>query len=121
MPIFWIACTSILLSVAAQFCLKAGMSADVVRAAMAEPARWRTLWVLMTHWPIVGGFVLYGLGAVLWLGVLSRWDVSKAYPLLGLGFGVTVIVGVFLGEQVSLPRTAGVLLICAGVALVARS
>jgi len=70
---------------------------------------------------ILGGFVLYGLGAVAWLAVLSQWDVSKAYPLVGLGFVFTVVIGWLIGEQVTLTRTIGVTLICAGVVFVGRS
>ena len=70
---------------------------------------------------VLGGFLLYGLGAVVWLAVLSKWDVSKAYPLVGLGFVFTVGIGFLIGEQVTTPRVIGVLLICSGVFLVGRS
>jgi multidrug transporter EmrE-like cation transporter len=70
---------------------------------------------------VLGGFLLYGMGAVICLGVLSKWDVSKAYPLVGLGFALTVVVGLIAGEHVSPLREGGVALICAGVFLVARS
>lgn len=121
MGIFWIALASISLSVAAQFALKAGMSSPAVRLALAEPLGWHTALALLTQAQLVGGFALYGLGAVAWLAVLSRWDVSKAYPLVGLGFALTVLVALWAGEQVSAARALGVALICAGVALVARS
>jgi len=112
---------SIALSVAAQFSLKAGMSDQGVREAMAQPSSLGTLLTVFTNKYVLGGFALYGLGAVIWLGVLSKWDVSKAYPLVGLGFVFTVLVGLMLGEQVSALRAAGVALICAGVFVVARS
>ncbi|MBS0467729.1 MAG: hypothetical protein JSS31_13695 [Proteobacteria bacterium] len=112
---------SIALSVAAQFSLKAGMSAPGVRDAMGQPFSLGTLISVMTNKYVVGGFVLYGMGAVIWLGVLSKWDVSKAYPLVGLGFVFTVLVGLMLGEQVSALRAGGVALICTGVFLVAQS
>lgn len=67
----------------------------------------------------MAGFMLYGLGAVVWLGVLSKWDVSKAYPLVGLGFMLTVIIGFMLGEQVTWIRFMGVVMISVGVWLVA--
>ncbi len=70
---------------------------------------------------ILGGFLLYGLGATIWLTVLSRWDVSKAYPLVGLGFVLTAGIGFLAGESVTTIRLVGVLLICAGVALVGQS
>lgn len=72
---------------------------------MGQPFSLGTLISVMTNKYVVGGFVLYGLGAVIWLGVLSKWDVSKAYnPPVGLGFVFTVLVGLMLGEQVSALR-----------------
>ena len=41
---------------------------------------------------LITGFMLYGLGAIVWLGVLAKWDVSKAYPLVGLGFLLSALV-----------------------------
>jgi drug/metabolite transporter (DMT)-like permease len=70
---------------------------------------------------VLGGFLLYGLGAIVWLAVLSKWDVSKAYPLVGLGFVFTVIIGFLSGEQISALRVIGAALICTGVFLVGRS
>jgi multidrug transporter EmrE-like cation transporter len=116
-----IAILSIALSVAAQFSLKAGMSSDVVRGALAQPQSIRTLFFVLMETYVLAGLVLYGLGAVVWLGVLSQWDVSKAYPLVGLGFVFAVLVGYLLGEQVTPTRVVGVALICAGAILVGRS
>ncbi|HEY9101953.1 hypothetical protein [Chitinimonas sp.] len=116
-----VALFSIGLSVAAQFTLKAGMSSQSVREVMAGPYNLQTLWTVMLQPLVLGGFMLYGVGAVVWLGVLSRWDVSKAYPLVGLGFVLTVAVGLLMGEDVNPTRTVGVLLICVGVLLVGRS
>ena len=116
-----IAVLSIALSVAAQFSLKAGMSGETARAMLAQPLTMRSaLSVLANHY-VIGGFVLYGLGAVVWLVVLSKWDVSKAYPLVGLGFAATVALGWMLGENVTAARAAGVALICAGVFVVGQS
>ena len=116
-----IAILSIALSVMAQFSLKAGMSGAGVKAMMAEPKSFMSLINILTDKYVLGGFLLYGLGAVAWLGVLSHWDVSKAYPLVGLGFVLTLPIAYLLGEQVSMPRVIGVVLICAGVWLVGRS
>ena len=70
---------------------------------------------------VLTGFALYGLGALVWLLVLAEWDVSKAYPLVGLGFAATLLIGWSIGEHVTIVRAIGVVLICAGVALVGRS
>lgn len=121
MKILVIATLSIAFSVAAQFALKAGMSATGIKEAMVQPGLLRTLSAVFTNVYILGGFMLYGLGAVVWLKVLSKWDVSKAYPLVGLGFAFTVVIGFLMGEDTSILRVVGVSLICAGVFLVGWS
>ncbi len=121
MRILIIALISILFSVAAQFSLKAGMSSETVRQSLAMPFSSRTVFTVLGDPRVLGGFLLYGMGAVVWLAVLSKWDVSKAYPLVGLGFALTVAIGFLMGEHVTAPRVTGVVLICLGIVLVARS
>lgn len=115
-----IAILSIALSVAAQFSLKAGMSGEGVKEILLQPLSLRSAFSVLTDKFVVGGFLLYGLGAVVWLGVLSKWDVSKAYPLVGLGFVLTLVIGFMVGEHVTMPRVIGVLLICAGVFMISQ-
>lgn len=121
MHVVFIAIASIVLSVAAQFSLKAGMSSLAVNLALAEPLSVKTAFDVLTNRYVFIGFALYGIGAIVWLGVLSRWDVSKAYPMVGLGFVLTAAVGAVMGENITLIRLLGIGLICAGVLLVARS
>ncbi len=108
---------SIVISVAAQFTLKAGMG----RLSNNQDSNFLNstgIFNLFTNKYIVIGFLLYGVGALIWLSVLQKMDVSKAYPLVGLGFVLTTLVGFFLGEQVTFVRFTGVLLICTGVAII---
>jgi len=121
MKILFLALSSVFLSVAAQFLLKLGVSGSGkldLSAALATPGTF--LPAIANRW-LIAGLALYVLAAVVWLFVLSRWDVSKAYPLLGLGFVATLIIGRFLGEDVSASRALGVVLIAAGTFFVARS
>lgn len=118
MNIIWLAIGSIALSVAAQFVLRYGMAQANVLVLEESLQLWRAAAIAPLVW---AGLVLYGASAGLWLGVLSRWEVSKAYPLIGLGFVLTLAVGWMLGEQVGMLRITGVVLIAAGVALVAQS
>lgn len=68
------------------------------------------------------GLVCYGLGFLVWLIVLAKAEVSWAYPLISLGYVFTALLArPLIGEAVSLTRLAGILIICAGVFLVARS
>ena len=91
----------VLLSSAAQIAMKRGMGApadsdlsSTYGHALTSPLVWL-------------GLMLYGLSAVLWLWVLSRLPVSLAYPLVSLGFVVTMGVGVvWLGEPFSWVRHA---------------
>jgi len=65
--------------------------------------------------------MVYALSAAAWIVVLSKLDLSLAYPFVGLGFVVTFLIGVLLlGEPASAGRLAGTLLIAGGAVLVAR-
>lgn len=71
---------------------------------------------------IIFGLFLYGLSFVLWLVVLSRLEVSLAYPLLSIGYIIMPVVSyLFLGEVLSLTRIFGICIIIVGVCLVSRS
>ncbi|WP_137896560.1 EamA family transporter [Ramlibacter sp. 2FC] len=109
----------VLISAAAQVLLKLGMTRPA--ADGLAPAGWLATYLQALASPLVwAGLLLYGLSVPLWLWVLSRLDVSLAYPMVSLGFVVTLAVGVlFLGEPFSWLRGAGCALILAGVALLA--
>jgi drug/metabolite transporter (DMT)-like permease len=71
---------------------------------------------------VILGLVCYGLGFLVWLIVLAKAEVSYAYPLISLGYVFTAILArVLIGEAVTLTRMTGILVICLGVFLVARS
>ena len=74
---------------------------------------------LFTNFFIVGGFAFVFGGALFWLAVLSRWDLSLAYPLLSISYIIGIILSVLiLKEKVSLLQVLGVLVIIGGVTLV---
>jgi drug/metabolite transporter (DMT)-like permease len=119
-----VAVASVLLSVLAQIALKLGTSQALAAHGVPGEAAplLRTLTTSLTQPAVLLGFALYGAGAVLWLYVLARWDVSKAYPFVGLGFVLTLAIGTaFLGERLSWERALGCLLICGGLVLIVRS
>jgi multidrug transporter EmrE-like cation transporter len=104
----------VLLSSAAQIAMKRGMGTPTggdLTSTYGHALTSQLVWL---------GLVLYGMSAVLWLWVLSRLPVSLAYPLVSLGFVVTMGVGVvWLGEPFSWVRVAACTLIVAGVTLLA--
>ena len=71
---------------------------------------------------LVGAALTIVAGTVLWLTVLYRMDVSRAFPFLSLGTVAVVAASrIWLGEHVPIRRWTGVLLIAVGIALVAST
>jgi hypothetical protein len=98
---------SVLLGAFAQIILKAGMSAPATVNALSKGTTWSFVQSTASSPLVWIGLACYGGAALVWLIVLARVEVSLAYPLVGLGFVVTMILG-------------GTLLIAAGVALISR-
>ncbi|MFH1156649.1 MAG: EamA family transporter [Pseudomonadota bacterium] len=68
------------------------------------------------------GIAFYVISVGVWLMVLSRVDVTYAYPLLSVGYIVTAVAGqLFLNEPMSAIRWGGVVVICIGVFLITRT
>jgi drug/metabolite transporter (DMT)-like permease len=71
---------------------------------------------------LLAAIVCIVAGTALWLAVLYRMDVSRAFPFLSLTTVIVMVASRFLlREPVSLRRWAGVLLIAGGIALVAST
>lgn len=113
---------SVGLSALAQLSLKIGsaaLSPDIPLRALPTVAIAKAVF-LNPH--ILIGFFLYGIGALTWLLVLSRVELSVAYPFVALGLIVTMLLGALvLQESVGLLRMLGGLLIVLGVLCVAYS
>lgn len=68
------------------------------------------------------GFAFYGLSSIIYLNVLSKLDLSYAYPFVALSFVlVTVLSWYFFHESLPMLRIFGLVLIMAGVFTVAAS
>jgi multidrug transporter EmrE-like cation transporter len=66
------------------------------------------------------GLVSYALSFVIWLVVLSRVDVSYAFPFFSVGYVVVAIAGrVVFDEVISASRMVGITIICLGVVVLA--
>jgi multidrug transporter EmrE-like cation transporter len=78
--------------------------------------------MLFTNGPFWLGMICYGTSLCVWLAALSKAPVSVAYPMLSLGYVIVAAVSaLWLGEDLSLAKAAGIALICGGVFLVSRS
>ncbi len=122
LPVLAAVITSVLLSAFAQIALKAGMSRpDVLRALSDGEAGAIALAVASQPWVVIG-LGAYGLGMLVWLFVLSRIDVSLAYPFVSLGIVVTMALGYLVfGEALSAARLLGAGLVIAGILVLATS
>ena len=68
------------------------------------------------------GLLLYGLSVLLWLKVLSKVELSVAYPFVGVSFALTFLFGVFwFGEVASTAKLLGTLLVFAGCVLISQA
>lgn len=71
---------------------------------------------------ILAGLTCYVVSVAVWMMVLSRVEVSYAYPLLSIGYIVTAFAGrLFFQETISVTRWTGIVVICLGVWLITRS
>ena len=119
--IFSMIMVSVLLSVAAQILLKHGMSNITVAEAFTKSVTHAVL-AIATNLSVILGLTAYVASAGVWLIVLSKLDVSKAYPFVGLGFILTMLFAYFfLNEPLTTTKVAGTLLVVAGVALISNS
>jgi multidrug transporter EmrE-like cation transporter len=113
---------SIVLTSAAQLLMKAGMSSPSVAQVMSGGTVLNMVLAIATSPFVIGGLFCFGLSAATWLLVLSRVDVSQAYPFIALGIAATAAGGLlFFGEALSLLRLGGVAIIGIGVLMVALS
>ncbi|MCB0211436.1 MAG: EamA family transporter, partial [Anaerolineae bacterium] len=110
---------SIMLLSAGQTSLKFGLNA--IDGVSLSDGLGGIFKLLQTPWIIVG-FGLYGLSAVLWLDVLSKLDFSLAFPMVGLTYVFTLLIGrFFFGETVGWERMLGVACILCGIFFLVRS
>lgn len=103
---------SVALNAAGQVLFKAA------RAAHPEAS----LLSILLHPVTWSGIIMYGLSAVCWLWVLSRAQLSFAYPILSLSFPIVMgLSALFFSESISPMRWAGAGVIIIGVSLLGRT
>lgn len=72
---------------------------------------------------VIMGLSLYGFSFLVWLRVLSFNDLSRAYPIFATLVFLLTSIGsaIFLKENISLIRIIGIVVMLAGIYIVARS
>lgn len=112
---------ALLLNVAGQAVLKIGMTRLGPLRISVDSLPGIVLQIVTSPY-VIGGLFIYALAMFFWLVTLSRLDLSVAYPSLSLTqVLVLAIAWLVLREEISPLRLGGVLVICLGMLLVARS
>lgn len=121
MMIFVLILCGVLLNAGAQLMLKAGMGQ--IGHFEFSVANLLPIGVkVMANPPIITGLVMYVVSVWVWLLVLSRVQVSFAYPMLSIGYVVNAFAAnYFFGEPLTSMRMLGIFIIISGVYLVAQS
>jgi len=96
-----------LLSAAGQVLMKFGTNYLKLHPSLAG---------VLTDFPLIGGFVVYGVGAALMVVALRHGELSVLYPLISLSYvWVAILSVVVFGEIMNPYKIAGICVIMTGV------
>lgn len=71
---------------------------------------------------IFSGFVSAFLASLCWMAAMTKFELSYAYPFMGLTFVLVSIFGVlFMSESLSLYKLLGLILIVSGIIITAKA
>ncbi len=112
---------SVLAGATGQILLKKGMS-SMGPLTLSLNELWSILWRVGTNLYVIAGLAIYVTGTVFWLMVLSRVELSFAYPFASLSYVVMLIASWLLfKEDISLVRLLGTCVVGLGVFIISRS
>ena len=101
--------------------LKQGMSSMGALGDASDAILIRVFQVVFNPWVFVG-LVTFGISMASHLFVLSKVELSFAYPFLSLAYVAVAIFAYFVfQEDLNAWRIAGIALICFGTVLIAQS
>ncbi|MBO4654907.1 MAG: EamA family transporter [Bacteroidales bacterium] len=110
---------SVLLNCLAQILMRKGM---LIVGEVSVSNFMQNILPMLTNLWLWGAMFCYAISIVLWMSVLSKVEVSYAYPFLSIGYVVASIAGYyFFSESLSAVRILGIIVICIGVFLISRS
>ena len=110
---------SVLLNCAAQLCIRKGM---LIIGEIGMTGFVQNLGNMLTNLWLWAAMFCYAISILIWIAVLSRVEVSFAYPFSSVGFVVAALLGFyFFGESLTFTRIAGIIVICIGLYLISRS
>ena len=111
---------NVLFTVTGQLLLKQGML-QVGRVEGVSRVIHKLIQAFMNPF-VIGGIATYGFTTMIWLVILSRVKLSVAYPIISLGYLLSILFSwIFFKESIPRIRVLGAVVICIGVYLVASA
>ncbi|KKC33815.1 EamA family transporter [Devosia psychrophila] len=111
---------TVMTNAAAQLMLKWGMMNMGTVNFTADTAILRLFQIVFSPW-VFAGLVTFVISMASHLYVLSKVDISFAYPFLSLAYvAVAIFAWLVFKEDLGLPKLAGIALICVGTLLIAQ-
>lgn len=106
---------SVMLSAGGQLAMKSGVI-SLEKLSVTNIIVPSTMLKLISNPLIILGVFLYGVASIFWLSILSRSELSYAYPMIAISYVVTsVIAWLLFKENLTLIRFLGISMIIAGV------
>jgi len=112
----------VILSAIGQVLMKIGMNQIGEITNIHQLLNFRVMFSMFTNLFIIAGILCFMVQLVIWLAAMSTLSISFMYPLASLVYVLTAIIAlVFLHEEISLIRWAGMFLVVGGCFLVGQS
>jgi drug/metabolite transporter (DMT)-like permease len=112
---------TVLTNAAAQIMLKQGMMSLGPLTFSADTIISRIFQIIFNPW-VFFGLATFVISMASHLFVLSKVDLSFAYPFLSLAYVVVAVIAwLVFKEELGIYKIAGIALICAGTILIAQS
>ncbi|MDR1334497.1 MAG: EamA family transporter [Holosporaceae bacterium] len=110
-------CFQVVMNTLAQLLLKKGVSLVDFGQSLQG-----LILAIIANIYICGGIFIFVISLLLWLYLLSQFDLSFLYPFGSLSYVLAALGGwFFFAEHISLCRGGGIMLILIGVILIAKS
>ncbi len=112
---------SVALNASAQLFLRRGLVNLSLTMPRGTKAAIGTLLTIL-NWGVVLGLLCYAISVLTWMYVLSKVQVSIAYPFLSIGYVIVLFGGYFFfKEPITITKCIGIAAICAGVVLISKA
>ena len=112
--------TDIIESFAELFWKKGTLATGIDNVTLANISEFMSR--MLTGWGFLTGLSLYIVNFFLWVTVLSRIDLSVAFPTGSTSYIIVALLSmIFLDEHISLYRWSGIICIIAGIYFISKS